>query len=131
MAGSLRAVSYTSDTGVRYACLKDESNSEATTTGGVRLVLDLPAPPASPGMGIPSNLTPRVALATLTTDPTVRKRFLVGNPAAFTLLQNGGQITETNTPRNQGGVYNVTMVKGEMVRAYVGGDTGQTDGDNP
>jgi hypothetical protein len=137
MARSRQYVSYQNDQGQFYALDRDESNSRAT----VQVIGSLPAtavklfnPPAVPFVGTkpPQGFNERYVNAFLSTDPLVRRKFPIGNPAAYAVAvagnaqinaPYGGQVGDTVS------VWNVTSTRPEIVnRVFSFADTGQTDG---
>jgi hypothetical protein len=123
MSGSLTWRVYTGDGGVQYSVFRDESNSESVVTGSSAPLLGAFVAGAQ---GLSQLIRPRYVNAQLSTDPTRRKRFVVGTVAAFGAITAGATITENTTPAL---VWNVTGKVGEKVRIPTSVDTGQTDGD--
>ncbi len=87
MAGSLKYFRYRSDAGVDYSINIDESNANATV-GGVALCL--PRTAAHPLLG--GRTTKRYLLATLVSNPRIKRKFWVGNPAAIPQILAGSAM---------------------------------------
>ena len=121
MSGSLTWRTYTTDGGTANSVFRDESNAEATA-GALTMLTAFTA--GAPGL---SNLIkPRYVNTQLSTDPTRRKRFIVGLISTYNSITSGSTIVETGTA---GGTWNVTGKVGEKQRIPTSVDTGQTDGD--
>jgi hypothetical protein len=123
MSGSLTWRTYTGDNGTSYSVFRDESNSESVPSTGTATLL---SPFAAGNQGLSSLIKPRYVNAQLSTNPAIRKRFIVGTIAAFGTITAGTTITENSTPPL---VWNVTGKVGERQRIPTSVDTGQTDGD--
>jgi hypothetical protein len=111
MAGKMAYKTYVGDNAKSYAIYRDKSNSEATLSSNGNAVL-LTAFAAGSDF-VPRNLNPRYVWATLATDATQRRKFVVGSLAAFNSIISGATITE---PGAGGGVWNVTGKFGERLR---------------
>jgi hypothetical protein len=124
MSGSLTWRNYKADAGTDHAVFRDESNAEATssTTTGTTLL----APLVVGTNSIPGNIKPRYVNTQLSTNPVIKKRFIVGTLAIFSAIAAGASITENTTPVQ---VWNVTSKVGEKIRIPTSVDSGQTDGD--
>ena len=137
MAGSLTWRSYTADSGVEYSIKTDESNANGvaagtSSTGGALCPVRTTNSPR-----LPCGVKKRYALATLGSNPLVRRKFTVGSTAAFSLLQQPGATINASVypgagdTAGAGVVWNVTATRGEKannVPGYSAADTGLTDG---
>lgn len=134
MAGSLRYFRYQNDAGASLSVQIDESNGEATC-GGVALMLNRTA--THPRMGAGDKM--RYCLATLTSNPNIKRKFYVGNPLAVAQLQAGAAFLAAVYPTagdaaSVTAAWTVTALRGEKTRVAAAfnataGDTGLTDGD--
>jgi hypothetical protein len=136
MAGSLRYFRYQDDSGASYSVQIDESNGEATC-GGVALMLNRTA--AHPRLGAGDKM--RYCLASLSTNPNIKRKFYVGNPLAVAQIQAGaaflaGVYPTAGDAATVTASWTVTARRGEKFRTApalnaTAGDTGLTDGDVP
>lgn len=134
MAGSRRRFRYESDNGSAYSLTLDESNGEAIITAGARITDDL----VSGELSKPAGFSPRYVLAYLQSNPLIRRRFVVGDPAAVSGLTATGAtmqaavyaLADDTTPPKVAWV--VTAYRGEKL-SVVGGisapDTGLDEAD--
>jgi hypothetical protein len=133
MAGSLTWQAYTDDEDVLYSVKRDESNGRATV-GGQRLLLARTAAHDA----LPSNLTPRYILAYLNSNPSIKRKFIVGNPEAITQIREGGAFLAVAYPTadDTAGTpvaWTITAYRGEKLAIIPAlntttGDTGLDDG---
>lgn len=121
MSGSLTWRTYTTDAGVASSVFRDESNAESTVGSATCLTAFVAGNP-----GLSSLVRPRYVNTQLSTDPTRRKRFIIGLLATYNTIGPGSTVIETGTA---GGTWNVTSKMGERSRIPSSVDTGQTDGD--
>jgi len=120
MAGSLFWFQYTTDSGLSYVVLCDKSNALAKTKGGLQLM----ATYATAGLTrlIIGRIKLRVVYATNGANVNEKRKFIVGNPAAYAeLAKGGGTITAEDYPVGGGGAgvsqtYFVTAVRPEKMR---------------
>jgi len=136
MAGSLKYVRYTDDSGTAYSVLLDESNSEATV-GGIAFCLARTA--AHPNL--PTKLKKRYVNCFVTATPAIKRRFWVGNPLAIPQILSGGAVLAPAYPgaadaAGTAVAWTITSYRGEKnspppALNTTGGDTGLTDGDAP
>lgn len=134
MAGSKAIRAYTSDTGITYAIVCDESNAGAVIgTGATPLI---PVRTANAGR-IPVGLQQRYVLCTLASNPRIRRKFKVGNPALVPLLIAPGAVLNAAVGATSAdGVpvteaWTVTAYRGEkvnLIAAISAPDTGLVDG---
>ena len=136
MAGSRRKFRYTSDSGTPYSISLDESNGEATVTGGARITEDISGGETNK----PQGFTPRYVLTFLQSNPLIKRKFIVGDIDAVQALSIApGTISAPVYALADGSVppaavWVVTSYRGEkapVAGAANGGDTGLTDGDAP
>lgn len=123
MSGSIKWFGYTTDDGEDFGIRRDESSGEATATGG-RLLADYTV-----GRGLPSTITTRYINVSLTTDPTVRRRFVVGTQTAFNAIRGNDTISEAAGGLAAAATWRVRSKRGERETLPTAGDSGQTDGD--
>jgi hypothetical protein len=133
MAGSLKYFRYRSDAGVDYSINIDESNANATV-GGVALCL--PRTAAHPLLS--GRTTKRYLLATLVSNPKIKRKFWVGNPAAIPQILAGSAMLAGVYPLSTDVavapvVWSISAYRGEktgIAPAFniTAGDTGLTDG---
>lgn len=134
MSGSLISVSYQRDSGQFYALNRDESNCRGIANDNVSVNTPLFLPPASPfiGSAAPKGFRERYANAYLETDPNIRRRFPIGNPAAIsTLTKPGSRIFASIRAGEAQLNWIVTTTVGERnprIPNPAAFDTGQTDG---
>lgn len=134
MSGSRRYFQYRTDEGLSTTVVQDESNSEATV-GGVPLMLNRTS--AHPLLS--SAVKKRYVLASVVTNPDVRRKFWVGNPAVIPQIFSGAVLkasvfansADTQTETED---WSISFYQGESHRISpafdtVAGDTGLTDGD--
>jgi hypothetical protein len=124
MSGSLTWRNYKNDAGQDFAVFRDESNAESVSSGTP--ATPLLAPLVSGTNGLPSNVRGRYVNTQLASNPTIKKRFLIGTLAIFQAISAGTTIAENTTPVQ---TWTVTSKVGERVRIPTSVDTGQTDGD--
>lgn len=116
MAGSIKWVEYTADTGVKYAVKLDESVSESCFFDDYTELSSLAT--------IPKGLKMRyVNLVRLEAGATLRRTAPIGKFANWTDYASGGSITI------DGVVWQVSSLRGEERRIPVSFDTGKNDGD--
>jgi hypothetical protein len=134
MAGSLTYRSYTADSGVAYAVRVDESNSNATVSGGTGVLMpirttDLPS--------LPKGIKLRYALGRAASNPLIRRRFYIGTLVNYAAAAaNGATISAEDYPAAGSAagtttVFTITAVRGEKsnkIPAFGSPDTGLTDG---
>lgn len=139
MAGSKRYFRYRSDSGTDFSIQLDESNSEATT-GTTKL---MPARTAAHALFSKAsnmryalaNTTAPVSVAAATSGKVVQRKFWVGDPAAFALLQvSGATISCPVYPGGAAATWAVTATRGEKSKIApalnaTAGDTGLDDAD--
>jgi hypothetical protein len=121
MAGSLRKFDYTSDDGNDYQILRDESNTE--TVNGTNVA-------ATAQYSLPDGYTPRYALMYQVSNPQIKRKVAVLDPAVFGALLGGTDYSLAvvgATPAN----FRISSLIGERREQLVSSDTGQTDGDSP
>ena len=132
MAGSRDLFQYTNDAGVVYTVEIDESNAEATA-GGTPLCLR----PTALTQGLPRRSMMRYANCFLVSNPDIKRRFWIGNPAAIANVINGQTFSAVVYP-NSGDTagstetWSIASYRGEKfaaVQALNTPDTGLTDGD--
>lgn len=136
MAGSRVFRQYTDDAGNNYAINIDESNAEAVVEGNVLM------PPRSADVeAIPRGLIPRYVLATLQSNPLVKRKFKVGGVTQVNSLLKVGSIVRAavnaSADDSSGGTQDnfvVTFYRGEqrrLIPSFQGTstDTGLLDGD--
>jgi hypothetical protein len=121
MSGSLVWRTYTTDAGVGSSVFRDESNAESTIGTATCLTAFVAGNP-----GLNSLVKPRYVNTQFSTDPTRRKRFIIGLLATYNSIGAGSTVVETGSA---GGTWNVTSKVGERSRIPTSVDTGQTDGD--
>lgn len=136
MAGSLNWFRYTDDGGTSYSVSLDESNSKATV-GGVALFLNRTA--AHPLLS--SRTKKRYLLATLISNPQIKRKFWVGNPLAIPQILAGATLVAPVYPvvgdtAVTGVNWSITAYRGEKSATppalnITAGDTGLTDGTVP
>jgi hypothetical protein len=136
MSGSLTYRAYTSDTGIVYSVKVDESNSEARVVGGAANDV-MPARTVN-APAVPSGLKKRYVNTFNSALPAQRRRFYIGNLAAFAQATAAGAQLTTNEFSGAGNTtsatvtWNVSSFSGEKSRvipAIAATDTGLTDGD--
>ena len=119
MSGSLFWYDYSADNGTNYAVLVDKSNAIALCNA-----LPLMIVRTANNAGIPKVIKMRYVNAYLSSNPLVRRRFWVGNKAAFTAAAaSGATIVATE------GTYVISSLRGEKTRQipiFSAADTGQT-----
>lgn len=134
MAGSLTYRNYTADDGQSYAVRVDESNSNATVSGGTGALLPLRTANVPP---IPKTLKMRYFLARDTVNPNLKRKFFCGTSAnAIAGLAVGSTITAEDYPGEGGGAgsartFTITAYRGEkrnIIPGIAATDTGLTDG---
>jgi hypothetical protein len=123
MSGSLTWRTYTGDNATQYSVFRDESNAESIASTNVSPMLGAFVLGAG---GLPSLIKPRYVNTSLSTNPLIKKRFIVGTLAIFNSITAGTTILENTTPAQ---TWNVTGKVGERSRIPTSVDTGQTDGD--
>jgi hypothetical protein len=136
MAGSLNWFRYQDDSATSYSIFIDESNARATV-GGIQLCLNRSA--ASPQL--PAGLKKRYLNATLTSNPSIKRRFYVGNPLAIPQILAGGAFLAGVYPVTADTAvaavaWTITSYRGEKSKTppalnATAGDTGLTDGTAP
>lgn len=134
MAGSLIPVSYQRDSGQFYALNRDESNSRASISSDVSSFVPLFLPSATPFVGglPPKGFKERYANTYLKSDPRVRRRFPIGNPAALVVATTtNAEITAPVSPDGPAVRWVVTTTRGESNPRqlnFTANDSGQDDG---
>lgn len=134
MAGSKRLFKYIDDAGEAYSVLLDESNSEGYV-GATALFQNRSATHPEK----PQSLKFRYILATLISNPTIKRKFWVGDPAVLIGIFSGAILNANVYPVSGDTApsiaqWTVTRFVGESRRIIealnnTGGDTGLTDGD--
>lgn len=134
MSGSKAIRLYTSDTGVGYAVVVDESNASATVGAGTLQLI----PIRTVNVGrIPVGLAQRYVLCTLISNPRIRRKFKVGNPALVPALIAPGAVLKASVGATSAdGIpvtedWTITAYRGEkvnLIAAIGAADTGLTDG---
>lgn len=119
MVGSKRWFRYVSDGLGNFAINLDESNTEATNTGGATSA----SPPAA---GLPRNIEPRYGLFR-SLDTFTQRKVVYLDPESFNLAGPG----DTFTPQGTTTAVFLSYKRGEAQRVARTDDTGLTDGDNP
>ena len=120
MAGSLFWFQYQTDALVNYVVLVDKSNSLAKTAGGLTLMT--PYSVAGLQRLVINKAKLRVAYGTNAANTNEKRKFIVGNPAAYAELAKGGGIVKTEDYPSGGdgaGVtqtYNITAVRAEKLK---------------
>jgi hypothetical protein len=120
MAGSLFWFQYTTDAGLKYVVLVDKSNSLAKTTGGLQLM----DPYATAGLArlVIGRTKLRVVYGTNAANSAQKRRFIVGNPAAYAELAKGGATLKTEDYPVGGGAagaqqtWNITATRAEKIK---------------
>ena len=133
MAGSRERFNYTTDSAEILTLTLDESNGRATVSGAGRITPDQTVP----GNSKPQGFKPRYCLAFLTANPQIRRRFIVGDPAAVpNVVAPGATLTAAvyanadDTPPATA-AWSVTYYSGEqraVVPAVAAPDTGLDEG---
>jgi hypothetical protein len=127
MAGSIRAFEYETDNGQKFGVRQDESASEATLNGVMLMDNYVSGTPQ-----LPCGVKKRYVNTVLSTDPTITKRFVIGDALQFnTSAVAGTSIVEAAGGLSAGGTWNITSKVGERQTFLRSNDTGQIDGDNP
>jgi hypothetical protein len=135
MAGSKVYRQYNSDGGGVFTVLVDESNAEATIDAGTLPLIPLRGVPSG---RLPSGFTPRYVLCTLLTNPKIRRKFKIGNPALVASALVPGAILKAQVyPTSADALsttsdWTITAYRGEKINIVPStgvGDTGLTDGD--
>lgn len=135
MAGSRKKFQYTNDSGVLYGVTLDESNAEGTI-GNVPMFL----PRTTQVPDVPKGTKLRFVNTFLVSNPSIKRKFYIGNPQAIIQAVNGAVLsavvypnaTDTaGTPAN----WTITSYRGEGSNPpqpvnSTSGDTGLTDGDD-
>lgn len=132
MAGSLKYFKYTTDMGQVFGLLADESNVEAVHVDG-----ELGTGDAGIDLGdedeipysVPRNVRVRVARFRGGTTGAIRKVPLMSREVLDALLAND-DTGANRTFTEDGETFGFIGATPERVRAIIGADTGQTDGDN-
>lgn len=134
MAGSRKKFSYVNDAGLSYTVTLDESNSEGTI-GGVAMFLSR----TTQVPDIPRGTKLRYVNATLVSDPTIKRKFYIGNLAAVTQAVQGASLLAAVYPTAGDAAPNpvawaITSYRGEGSTPpapinSTSGDTGLIDGD--
>jgi len=136
MAGSRRKFRYESDTGAAFVLTLDESNGEAANGGGIRITGNL----VGGELNKPSGFTPRYVLAYLQSNPNIRRKFVIGDPAVVVGVTATGNTIQAPVYANADGTvptpatWVVTSYRGEKIGVSAAAsaiDTGLTDGDSP
>lgn len=120
MAGSLKAMTYTSDTGVNYTVMIDESNGEAcgyTAYDG--------HPP------LPRQIQRRYALAYAQEASTIKRKLTFGTLAAWNARKASPTFDLEPYPGIVAIPFVCTFFSGEKLTILTGVDTAINDGDNP
>jgi hypothetical protein len=133
MAGSLNWFRYQDDAGTSFSVYLDESNSRATC-GGVQLCLNRTT--AAPRINKGTKL--RYVNCTLASNPSIKRKFYVGNPLTIPQILSGAAFLASVYPvAGDTAVapvaWTVTSYRGEKTNAppainATAGDTGLTDG---
>ncbi len=136
MAGSLNWFRYTDDTGNNFSVFLDESNSKATA-GNVQLCLARAAVYPLLAAGFKK----RYVNAYLSSNPSIKRRFIVGNPLALAQIATGGAFLAAVYPVPGDTAvapvaWTVTSSRGEKSKVApavntTSGDSGLTDGTTP
>lgn len=137
MAGSRTRKKYESDDGNTYTIVVDESNAEATKQGST---VALCAPVDNNYQALPRSTKTRFVLAYLASNPSIRRKFRVGDRTlVLSLLEPGAQLSAVVYPNSGDSagdreLWNITAYRGEKaaVEPSVAGsqdDTGLEDGD--
>lgn len=136
MAGSLTYRTYISDAGVSYSIKIDESNASATPNSGPAGELcpersaNHPAPP--------TGIKYRYVLCFAASNPLLKRKFIVGNPAIIpALIAPGATLTSEAYPgasdtTGAALTWVITAYRGEKSRSippFTAPDTGLLDGD--
>lgn len=85
MAGALRVFSYTSDSANGYGVRLDRTNARGTVTSTNEPLFEA-VTAANIGNNVPTGLKLRYANCVDVTNPKIKRRIYIGNPAAFTAL---------------------------------------------
>lgn len=120
MAGSLFWYEYNTDAGLKYVVLVDKSNALAKTTAGLQLMPTY----ATAGLSrlVIGRAKLRVAYGTNAANAAEKRRFIVGNLAAYAELAKGGATIKTEDyPVGGGGAgvvqtFNITAVRPEKLK---------------
>jgi hypothetical protein len=134
MAGSRKKFQYTNDAGVLYTVNLDESNSEGTI-GGTAMFL----PRTTQLPDVPRGTKLRYCNAYLLSNPDIKRKFYIGNPAAVLQAVNGGALLAAVYPSAADAApvtaaWGITSYRGEGSTPpqpinTTSGDTGLFDGD--
>ena len=134
MAGSRKRFQYTNDAGVLYTVNLDESNSEGTI-GGVAMFLSRSAQLPE----LPKKTKLRYVNAYLVSNPLIKRKFYIGNPACIVQAVNGAALSAVPypVPGDTAGTplaWAITSYRGEESSPpppinTTSGDTGLIDGD--
>jgi hypothetical protein len=89
MAGALRVFSYTSDGNIGYGVRLDRTNARGTVTGTSE-PLFAAATGANIANNVPKGFKLRYANCVDITNPKIKRRIYIGNPAAYTALAIAG-----------------------------------------
>jgi hypothetical protein len=134
MAGSLTYRAYTADNGTVYSIKIDESNANGVVSGGIGALCPIRTADAPP---LPKGTSLRYALAKSIGNPNIRRKFVIGTPAAATLaIAPGATITCEDYPgagdtTGAATVFIITAYRGEkrnLIPSFTALDTGLTDG---
>jgi hypothetical protein len=136
MAGSLKPFRYRDDAGADFTVILDESNSTATV-GGVALFLAR----TSPHPYLSNRVKKRYVNAFLTSNPSIKRRFWIGNPLAIPQVLAGAAFLAGVYPVPGDTAvapvaWTITSYRGEKSATppslnTTAGDTGLTDGTAP
>ena len=129
---------YTSDSGAVYSIKCDESNANATATGGSGTVSSVLLPVRVANAPLPPcGLKSRYANCYNQANPNQKRRFKFSTAAAAVITSSGATISAEDYPAGGGNApgvtqtWVVTSVRGEKTRQappFSAPDTGLTDG---
>jgi hypothetical protein len=137
MSGSLTYRKYTADSGVDYSIKVDESNANTIISGGGGVGGQLCPPRTANNPDLPRGLKKRYVLAYSADNPSIRRKFYIGDRSLLAaLLLPGTRLSAEEYPGDDdtAGVVNqwvVTAYRGEkvpIIPAFSAPDTGLTDG---
>ncbi len=134
MAGSRKKFQYTNDAAVLYTVTLDESNSEGTIGGAAMFV-----PRSAQLPDVPRGTRLRYCNAYLLSNPVIKRKFYIGNPAAILQALAGATLLAAVYPSAGDAApvtaaWGITSYRGEASSPpqplnATSGDTGLTDGD--
>jgi hypothetical protein len=135
MAGSITYRQYTADDGTAYSIKIDKSNANAAI--GLTSPVLMPQKTANVP-DLPKGLTPRYILCSLDSNPSVKRKFKVGNISQVLAIYTvGNKVISAVYPLSfsdsgVGEPWTITAYRGEqrnIVPAFNAIDTGIADGD--